>query len=119
MSIAKIKIGDFVIVTAGKDKGAKGEVKEIRWVTKPNGKTQKKIVVQGIAMVSKHVRANPNIDEQGGIKRIESAIDVSNVALYDNAQNQTIKVGVKTLDNGKRVRVNKQTGEIITDSWSS
>ena len=119
MSIAKIKKGDFVIVTAGKDKGKKGEVKELRLIRKPNGKTQKKVVVQGIAMVSKHVRATPNIDEQGGIKRIESAIDVSNVALYDKELNQTIKVGVKTLENGKRVRVNKKTGDVITDSWSA
>ncbi len=118
MSIAKIKKGDLVIVTAGRDKGKTGEVKEIRLVTKKNGQVHKKVIVEGIAMVSKHVRPNPNIDEQGGIKRIPSAIDISNVALYDVALKQTIKVGVRTLENGKRVRVNKQTGEVITDSWS-
>ena len=118
MSIAKIKKGDFVIITAGRDKGKKGEVLAIKEVTKPNGKVQKKVVVQGVALCSKHVKPNPNIDEQGGIKKIEAAIDVSNVPLYDQSLNQTIKVGVRTLDNGKRVRVNKQTGEVIADSWS-
>jgi len=106
MTKVKIKRGDNVIVTTGKNKGSKGEVLE---VIRKEGKDPR-VVVAGINIVKKHVKpsaANP----QGGIVEKEASLHISNVALIDKNGKAT-KVGYKVED-GKKVRVAKTTGETL------
>ena len=104
MVVAKIKKNDTVIVLVGRDKGKTGVVLLI---------DKSKIVIEGINMVSKTVKRNPEKNEQGGIKKIEKPIDLSNVALYSIEEKRAVKIGVKKLTDGKRVRYDKRTGELI------
>jgi large subunit ribosomal protein L24 len=106
MTKVKIKRGDNVIVTTGKNKGSKGEVLE---VIRKEGKDPR-VVVAGINIVKKHVKpsaANP----QGGIVEKEASLHISNVALVDNNGKAT-KVGYK-VEGDKKVRVAKTTGETL------
>lgn len=105
MAMMKIKKKDRVVVLTGKDKGKTGEV--LRVLTAEN-----RVVVQGINMVSKHQRpsqANP----QGGIVKQEAPIHVSNVAIADPKTGKATRTGVKVLQDGKKVRVAKKSGEVI------
>ncbi|AIG24600.1 50S ribosomal protein L24 [Brevibacillus sp. 7WMA2] len=100
-----VKKGDMVIVTAGKDKGKKGQV--LAALPKKD-----RVLVEGINLVKKHARpsqANP----QGGIVTQEAAIHVSNVSLIDPKTGKPTRVGYKVLENGKKVRVAKKSGEVI------
>ena len=101
----KIKKGDDVIVIAGKDKGKRGNVLNVL----DNGR----VVVDGVNIVKKHVRPNPNKGETGGIVEQEAALDISNVALYDAASGKASRVGIKTLEDGRKVRVYKTSGEVV------
>ncbi len=106
MTKVKIKRGDNVIVTTGKNKGSKGEVLE---VIRKEGKDPR-VIVAGINVVKKHVKpsaANP----QGGIQEKEASINISNVALLDNNGKAT-KVAYK-VEGDKKVRVAKSTGETL------
>ena len=106
MTKVKIKRGDNVIVTTGKNKGNKGEVLE---VIRKEGKDPR-VIVAGINVVKKHVKpsaANP----QGGIQEKEASINISNVSLLDKNGKAT-KVGFK-VEGDKKVRVAKTTGETI------
>lgn len=99
MSLNKIQKNDRVKITVGKDKGKFGTVKKL---------DHPYCYIEGLNLVSKCVKANPRENEQGGIKKIEAPIHVSNVALVDK-DDKVIKVGVKTLKDGKKVRMNKIT----------
>lgn len=99
----KIKKGDQVIVTTGRDKGKQGEV--LKAMPKEN-----KVVVQGVNMVKRHTR--PSQTSAGGIISKEAAIDVSNVALIDPETGKATRVAVKIID-GKKVRVAKKSGKVI------
>lgn len=101
----KIKKGDDVIVIAGKDKGKRGNVLRVL----DNGR----VMVDGINIVKKHVRPNPQAGEQGGIVEQEAAMDISNVALYDAASGKASRVGIKVLEDGKKVRVYRTSGEMV------
>lgn len=101
----KIKKGDDVIVIAGKDKGKRGNVLRVL----ENGR----VMVDGINIVKKHVRPNPQAGEQGGIVEQEAAMDISNVALYDAASGKASRVGIKVLEDGKKVRVYRTSGEMV------
>lgn len=101
----KIKKGDQVIVTTGRDKGKQGEV--LRAMPKTN-----KVVVQGVNMVKRHTR--PSQTSAGGIISKESPIDVSNVALIDPETGKATRVGFKVVD-GEKVRVAKKSGKVIAD----
>lgn len=101
----KIKKGDQVIVTTGRDKGKQGEV--LRAMPKTN-----KVVVQGVNMVKRHTR--PSQTSAGGIISKESPIDVSNVALIDPETGKATRVGLKVVD-GEKVRVAKKSGKVIAD----
>ena len=106
MTKVKIKRGDNVLVTTGKNKGSKGEVLE---VIRKEGKDPR-VIVAGINIVKKHVKpsaANP----QGGIVEKEASLHISNVALVDKNGKAT-KVGTK-VDGDKKVRVAKTTGETL------
>ncbi len=102
----KIRKGDEVIVIAGKDKGRRGAVLEVL----DDGL---KLVVDGINVVKKHVKANPNIGEQGGIKTKNKAIDRSNVKIYNAATQKGDRVGIRILEDGRKVRIFKSTNDEI------
>ena len=102
MSTLKLKKGDTVRVIAGKDKDKEGKVLV---VNKKDGK----VIVEGINMVTKHTKPSAQ-NQQGGIVNQEAAIDVSNVMLLVNGK--ATRVGFK-VENGKKVRVAKATGEVI------
>ncbi len=101
---AKIRKGDRVAVIAGKDKGKTGEVIEVL-------PTENRVKVRGVNLVKKHQRQTPT--QQGGIVEIEAALHVSNVAHVDPKTNKPTRVGFKTLDDGRKVRVAKASGEVI------
>jgi large subunit ribosomal protein L24 len=99
----KVKKGDRVVVLSGKDKNKTGLVTR-------SLPSEGKVVVEGVNMVKKHVRPNPN-DPKGGIKEIEAPIDASNVALAGK-DGKPVRVGRKVVA-GKRVRVSKASGEPV------
>ncbi|MEO1656912.1 MAG: 50S ribosomal protein L24 [Pseudomonadota bacterium] len=100
---ARIKRGDKVVVLAGKDKGAEGEVLK---VMPKDGR----VLVQGVQMVTKHRK--PSQQSQGGLERMEAPIHVSNVALKDPKDGKPTRVGFEVRD-GKKVRVAKRSGEVL------
>ena len=100
---AKIKKGDRVIVTTGKDKGREGRVLKVM-------PKEERLIVEGLNMVQRHTHASQT-DPQGGIKHKEAAIHVSNVAIVDSNGKPT-RVGFR-IDGDKKVRVAKTTGEVI------
>ncbi len=104
---AKIKKGDYVIVTTGKDKGKKGEVTKVF-------PSAGRVVVSGVRMVKRHTRPS-QIDPEGGIKMFEAPIHISNVAHLDPKDGVPTRVGFKILKDGKKVRVAKKSGEVIDD----
>ena len=106
MTKVKIKRGDNVIVTTGKNKGGKGEVLE---VIRKEGKDPR-VVVAGINIVKKHVKPSASYP-QGNIVEKEASIHISNVALMDKNGKAT-KVGSK-VEGDKKVRVAKSTGETL------
>ena len=101
----RIKKGDDVIVIAGKDKGKRGNVLRVL----DNGR----VMVDGINIVKKHVRPNPQAGETGGIVEQEAAMDISNISLFDPASGKASRVGIKVLEDGKKVRVYKTSGEMV------
>lgn len=100
----RIKKGDNVVVLTGKDKGRTGTVLEM--VTKTD-----RVLVQGINMVKRHTKQSQT--SEGGIIAKEAAIHISNVALADPKDGKPTKVGIKTNDDGKKVRFAKRSGELI------
>jgi large subunit ribosomal protein L24 len=102
---SKIRKGDDVIVLAGKDKGKRGTVLRMAG--------EDRVVVENINLARKHVKPNPNAGEQGGIVDKEMPMHVSNVALYNPAVDKGDRVGFKTLDDGRKVRVYKSNGEVV------
>jgi large subunit ribosomal protein L24 len=101
---AKIKKGDRVVVISGKDKGKSGEVLEVR----PDAG---RAVVRGVAMIKKHQRQTQT--QQGGIISKEGTIDLSNLAIADPKDGKPSRVGFKTLDDGRKVRFAKRSGDLI------
>jgi large subunit ribosomal protein L24 len=97
--------GDQVIVTAGKDRGKTGEV-----TLRGN---DGKFVVQGINLVKKHTKPNPQMGTAGGIVEKEMPIDGSNLALVNPATGKADKVGFKVLEDGRKVRFFKSNGEVV------
>ncbi len=106
----KIKKGDEVIIIAGKDKGRKGVVQQVRRLA--NGGS--KVLVEGVNLVKKHVKPNPNKNEQGGIKEMESFMAISNVMLYNPDSKKGDKVTYRLLEDGRKVRCFKSTDEVVS-----
>ena len=100
----KIRKGDEVAVLTGKDKGKRGTVLRV---------DEGFVVVEGINRVKKHVRPNPMKGEVGGIVEKEMPLQISNVALFNAATQKADRVGFKVLEDGKKVRVFKSTGEVV------
>ncbi|GAA0538594.1 large subunit ribosomal protein L24 [Rhizomicrobium palustre] len=102
---AKIKKGDRVIVTTGRDKGKKGEVLKV--IPKDN-----RAVVSGVNTAKRHTKASQR-NPQGGIVNKDQPIELSNLALIDPKSGEATRVGWKVLGDGRRVRVAKKSGEVI------
>jgi large subunit ribosomal protein L24 len=100
----KIKKGDRVVVTTGRDRGKQGEVLRVL-------RAEDRLLVQGINMVRRHQR--PAAGHPGGIVDKEAPIHISNVAHIDPAGNQATRVGYKFLEDGRKVRFAKRSGEVI------
>ena len=100
----KIKKNDDVIVIAGRDKGNRGSVQRVLGDF---------LLVGGINKVKKHQKPNPVQGVSGGIIEKELPIHVSNVAIYNAAAKKADRVGIKALEDGRKVRVFKSSGEMI------
>jgi len=101
----KIRKGDDVVVITGKDKGKRGTV--LRRVDVDH------LLVEGVNRVKKHQRPNPMKGLTGGIVEKDMPIHISNVALFNPQTQKADRVGVKTLDDGRSVRVFKSNGEMV------
>jgi large subunit ribosomal protein L24 len=109
MAMQKIKQGDEIIVITGRDKDQRGSVKRV--IKDMTGKVVK-VLVDGINMKTKHQKVNPQTNEGGLIKK-EAPLDVSNVALFNPITKKGDRVGIKALEDGKKVRYFKSNGELV------
>ncbi len=100
----KIKKGDQVIVITGREKGKTGEVTEVR-------PSENRVLVQGINMVSKHVRASQS--GPGGIEKREAPLHISNVAHIDPDSSKPTRVGYETSKDGTKTRIARRSGKAI------
>jgi len=105
MSIARIKKGDEVIVVAGRDKGRRGSVLRVF--------DDERVLVENVNVVKKHQKPNPNAGVQGGIIEKEMPLHVSNVMVFNPATGKGDRVGVKQLEDGRRVRFFKSNKEVL------
>jgi large subunit ribosomal protein L24 len=101
----KIKKGDNVIVIAGRDKGKRGDVAQIV--------DANHVLVSGVNQVKKHAKPNPMKNQPGGIVTKEMPIDASNVAIYNPVTKKADRVGMRMLEDGRKVRFFKSNGEQI------
>jgi len=101
---AKIKKGDKVVILAGRDKGKSGEVVSVN-------PTEGRAIVAGVHLVKRHQRQSQT--QEGGIITKESPIALSNVAYADPKTGKATRIGFKILDDGRKVRVAKASGELI------
>lgn len=99
----KIRKGDEVVVLIGRDKGKRGTVLV---------KLEQRVLVQGVNMVKRHTRPNPQRNVTGGIVEKEASIHISNVALYNAQSGRGERVGFKRLEDGSKVRYFKKSGEV-------
>lgn len=100
----KIRKGDEVIVMTGKDKGKRGAVLRV---------LEGELLVEGVNRVRKAVKPNPMRGTSGGFMDKDMPIDISNVALFNVATGKGDRVGIKTLEDGRKVRFFKSNGEVI------
>jgi len=103
MSIRK---NDQVMVRAGKDRGKKGRVLSVL-------PEKNRVVVEGVNMIKRHTRPNPQKNIKGGIVEREAAIHASNVMIVDPDTNEPTRVGKKVLSDGSRVRIGRKSGAVI------
>lgn len=101
----KIRKGDDVVVTTGKDKGKRGTV--LRVVDADL------VVIEGVNKVKKHERPNPSKGTTGGIVEMEKPIQISNVAIYNPATQKADRVGIKILEDKRKVRYFKSSGQLL------
>ena len=100
----RIRKGDQVIVIAGSDKGKTGEVVRM---------AGDKVVVQNINIIKRHTKPNPQANVAGGIVEREAAIHISNVMLFNQANGKGERIGFKVLEDGRKLRVFRSSGEAI------
>ncbi len=101
----KIRKGDEVIIRTGKDKGRRGTVLRIL--------KDGRVLVEGVNVAKKHVRPNPNVGEPGGIVDREMPLEVSNVQVYNPKSKKGERVGFDVRDDGTKVRVFRQSGDVV------
>ena len=100
----RLRKGDDVVVISGRDKGKTGSILRVI-------RSEDRVIVDGINMVKRHTR--PSQGQPGGIVNKEAPIHISNVALADPKDGSATRVGYKFLEDGRKVRVAKQSGEVI------
>ena len=100
----RIRKGDQVVVITGKNKGQRGEVMRV---------AGDRAFVQNLNLIKRHTKANPQANQPGGIIEREASIDLSNIQLFNAASGKGERVGFKTLEDGRKVRVYRQSGEVV------
>lgn len=105
LNMNKIRKGDQVVVMTGKDKGKRGSVLRVL--------ANDRVLVENINLVKKHTRPNPNKNVTGGIVEKEMSIHISNVALYNSVSGKGERVGFKSLEDGRKVRYFRGSGEVV------
>ena len=100
----RIKKGDQVVVIAGKDKGKRGDVVRV---------AGDKVVVANINVVKRHTKPNPQAGQPGGVIEREAPIHISNVMLFNPASGKGERVGIKVLEDGRKLRVFRSSGEAV------
>ena len=101
-----VRKNDEVIVIGGKDRGKRGRVLQVL-------PEKNRVLVEGVNMIKRHTRANPQKNIKGGIVEREAAIHASNVMAIDPDSGKPTRVGSKTLDDGRRVRISRRTGGVM------
>ena len=105
MALQRIKKGDEVIVVAGKDRGRRGTVLRVY--------ADDRVLVENINIVKKHQKPNPNAGVQGGIIEKEMPLHASNVMLFNPVTKKGDRVGIKLLEDGRKVRYFKSNDEVV------
>ncbi len=100
----RIKKGDQVVVTAGKDKGKQGEIVRV---------DGDRVVVANVNIVKRHTKTNPQAGVAGGVVEREASIHISNVSLLNPATGKGERVGFKVLEDGRKLRVFRSSGEAV------
>jgi large subunit ribosomal protein L24 len=100
----RIRKGDHVVVIAGKNKGQRGDVLRV---------ADDRVVVSNVNIIKRHTKPNPQANQAGGIVEREAPIHLSNVQLFNPATNKGERVGTKTLEDGRKVRVFRSNGEVV------
>ena len=101
-----IRRNDSVVVTAGRDRGKRGRVLKVL----PD---KNRLIVEGVNVIKRHTRPNPQRNIKGGIVEREAAIHLSNVMLVDPETNEPSRLGSKTLNDGTRVRISRKSGAAV------
>ncbi|HTT09002.1 MAG TPA: 50S ribosomal protein L24 [Gammaproteobacteria bacterium] len=101
----KLKRGDEVIVRTGRSRGQRGKVLRLL--------DDGRVVVEGVNMIKRHTRPNPQANQPGGILEKEAPIAAANVALYNPATKKPDRVGIRVLADGRKVRYFKSNGEVV------
>jgi large subunit ribosomal protein L24 len=102
--MSKIRKGDEVVITVGRDKGRRGTV---------NAVLDGRVVVENLNMVKRHTKANPQRNIPGGIVQKEASIHISNVMLWNTAAGKGDRIGFKVLADGRKVRYFKSNNEVV------
>ncbi|GAA0239936.1 50S ribosomal protein L24 [Rhodanobacter caeni] len=100
----RIRKGDQVLVITGKNKGQRGDVLRV---------AGERVFVSNVNLVKRHTKPNPQANQAGGIVEREASIHLSNVQLFNPATNKGERVGIKTLEDGRKVRVFRSNGEVV------
>lgn len=100
----RIKEGDDIIVLAGKDKGRRGTVAKVM---------EDAVIVDGINMVKKHVKGNPQAGDPGGIQEKESPVHISNIGIFNPKKNKADRIGYRVTDAGKKERYFKSDNTAV------
>jgi large subunit ribosomal protein L24 len=103
--MARIRKGDDVVVRTGRNRGKRGTVLRVL--------ADERVLVEGVNVVKRHTRANPQRGTQGGIVQKEMPVRVSNINIFNPATNKGDRIGYKWLGDGRKVRIFKSTGEVI------
>jgi large subunit ribosomal protein L24 len=101
----RVRIGDEVIITVGRSKGKRGKVLRVL-----NGD---RVIVEDANMMKRHSRPNPSAGKPGGIIEKEGPVHISNVMLYNSATEKGDRIGFKMLEDGRKVRYFKSSGEVV------
>jgi large subunit ribosomal protein L24 len=100
----RIRKGDQVLVITGKNKGQRGDVLRV---------ADDRVFVSNVNLIKRHTKPNPQANQAGGIVEREASIHLSNVQLFNPATNKGERVGTKTLEDGRKVRVFRSSGEVV------